>query len=130
MRRFRLMLPLLAALCASSPAFAQSDAFKQAWQQSNALIDAGKYAQAESWAKQAVSLAQSESGPDSGDYASTIQATGIGRPEHEAVLEFGYRIQFTKFAYLQPDLQYVSHPSGTGRIPDAVVVGAQLGLSF
>lgn len=65
-----------------------------------------------------------------GDYASTIQATGIGRPEHEAVLEFGYRIQFTKFAYLQPDLQYVSHPSGTGRIPDAVVVGAQLGLSF
>ncbi|WP_237705485.1 carbohydrate porin [Chthoniobacter flavus] len=65
-----------------------------------------------------------------GDYASTIQASGIGRPEHEAVLEFGYRIQFTKFAYLQPDLQYVSHPSGTGRIPDAVVVGAQLGLSF
>ena len=72
MRRFRLMLPLLAALCASSPAFAQSDAFKQAWQQSNALIDAGKYAQAESWAKQAVNLAQTESGPDSGDYASTI----------------------------------------------------------
>src|SRR6204780_5130367 len=72
MRRFRLFLPLLAVLCASAPAFAQSDAFKQAWQQSNALIDAGKYAQAESWAKQAVNLAQTESGPDSGDYASTI----------------------------------------------------------
>src|SRR6202167_853754 len=72
MRRFRLLLPLLAVLCASAPDFAQSDAFKQAWQQSNALIDAGKYAQAESWAKQAVNLAQTESGPDSGDYASTI----------------------------------------------------------
>ncbi len=72
MRRFPPMLSLLAALCAASPVFAQSAAFSRAWQQSNALIDAGKYTEAESWAKQAVSLAQAESGPASGDYASTI----------------------------------------------------------
>lgn len=72
MRRFVFMLPLLAGLCAAAPAFAQSDAFKQAWQQSNALIDAGKYAEAEPWAKKAVNLAQAESGANSGDYASTI----------------------------------------------------------
>ncbi len=51
---------------------AQSDAFKQAWQQSNVLIDAGKYAEAEPWAKKAINLAQAESGANSGDYASTI----------------------------------------------------------
>lgn len=72
MRRFLPLVSLLAALCAATPAFTQSAAFKQAWQQSNALIDAGKYAEAESWAKQAVSLAQTEYGPTSGDYASAI----------------------------------------------------------
>lgn len=65
-----------------------------------------------------------------GDYAQTIEAAGNGRPEHESVVELGYRIQFTKFAYLQPDFQYVAHPGGTGRIPDAIVIGAQMGLSF
>ena len=72
MRRFLPILSLLAALCAAAPAFAQSDAFKQAWQQSNVLIDAGKYAEAEPWAKKAINLAQAESGANSGDYASTI----------------------------------------------------------
>jgi porin len=65
-----------------------------------------------------------------GDYANTIEATGAGRPEHETVIELTHRIQLTKFAYIQPDFQYIAHPGGTGRIPDAIVVGAQLGLSF
>lgn len=64
------------------------------------------------------------------DYADTIEATGVGRPGHEAVIEAAYRIQLTKFAYIQPDIQYVLHPGGTGEIPDALVIGAQIGINF
>jgi len=32
--------------------------------------------------------------------------------------------------FFQPDLQYIFRPEGTGRIPDAVVLGAQVGLNF
>ena len=71
-RRFVLMLSLLAALCAAAPAFAQSDALKQAWQQTNTLIDADKYTEAETWAKKAVDLAQTESGTDSVNYAISL----------------------------------------------------------
>lgn len=63
-------------------------------------------------------------------YADTIEATGAGRPEHETVIEVGYRIQLTKFAYIQPDLQWIINPGGTGNIPDALVIGAQIGITF
>ncbi len=63
-------------------------------------------------------------------YADTIEATGSNRPTRETVLEMAYRIQFTKFAYLQPDVQFVSRPGGTGNIEDAWVIGAQLGITF
>ena len=38
--------------------------------------------------------------------------------------------QVTKWSYIQPDLQYVIDPGGTGDIPDAVVIGAQMGVTF
>jgi porin len=31
---------------------------------------------------------------------------------------------------VQPDLQYIIRPGGTGNIPDAFVLGAQIGVSF
>jgi porin len=46
------------------------------------------------------------------------------------VLEIGHRFQVTKWSYIQPDLQYVIDPGGTGDIPDAVVIGAQMGVTF
>jgi len=36
----------------------------------------------------------------------------------------------TRWSYIQPDLQYVIDPGGTGDIPDAVVIGAQMGVTF
>jgi CHAT domain-containing protein/Tfp pilus assembly protein PilF len=72
MRRFLFLLPLLAALCAASPAFAQSDALKQVWIQTHALMVAGKYADAETAAKKSVTMAQAEAGPDSASYAVSI----------------------------------------------------------
>ncbi|MDB6175163.1 MAG: Porin [Chthoniobacteraceae bacterium] len=63
-------------------------------------------------------------------YAGTQIFLGNGDPRYELVVEAGYRIQFTKFASIQPDVQYIVNPGGTGRIPDAWVLGAQIGITF
>jgi porin len=64
------------------------------------------------------------------DYADEQEALGNGRPDYEWIFELGYRVQFTKFAYAQPDVQYVKQPGGTGEIPDATVLGVQFGVTF
>ena len=66
----------------------------------------------------------------SDDYADEQEALGNGRPDYEWIFELGYRFQLTKFAYIQPDIQYVRQPGGTGTIPDATVLGAQIGFSL
>ncbi len=55
----------------------------------------------------------------------------VGVQSHETVVEFTYRLALLKSAlYFQPDLQYVFRPDGTGRIADALVLGAQVGVNF
>jgi porin len=55
----------------------------------------------------------------------------VGVQSHETVMELTYRLALLKSAlYFQPDLQYVFRPGGTGRIPDALVLGAQVGVNF
>lgn len=49
---------------------------------------------------------------------------------YEAVLEFDYRLQLNKFAYLQPFLQYLIRPNGTGLVENATVLGLQMGVIF
>lgn len=66
----------------------------------------------------------------SNDYADQQQGLGNGNPTYEAPLELGYRVQVTRFAYIQPDIQYVIRPGGAGEIPDATVLGVQFGASF
>lgn len=69
-------------------------------------------------------------GKFSRNYARTVQSVGGGFPEYEIALEWSYRIQLTKFAFFQPDLQYIINPGGTGTIPNALVLGAQMGVTF
>lgn len=66
----------------------------------------------------------------SDDYADEQEALGNGRPDYEWIFELGYRVQLTKFAYIQPDLQYVMQPGGSGEIPDSTVLGVQFGVTF
>jgi porin len=55
----------------------------------------------------------------------------VGVQSHETVVELTYRLALLKSAlYFQPDLQYVFRPGGTGRISDALVLGAQVGVNF
>lgn len=49
---------------------------------------------------------------------------------YEAVLEFDYRLQLAKFAYVQPFLQYLIRPNGTGLVENATVLGLQMGVVF
>lgn len=49
---------------------------------------------------------------------------------YEAVLEFDYRLQLAKFAYVQPFLQYLIRPNGTGLVENATVLGLQMGATF
>jgi porin len=66
----------------------------------------------------------------SDDYARSVRVSGGHKAESEEVLEFAHRFQLTPWSYFQPDLQYVIDPGGTSDIPDAVVIGAQMGLTF
>ncbi len=57
--------------------------------------------------------------------------SNLGVQSHETVLELTYRLALLKSAlYVQPDLQYVFRPSGTGQIADALVLGAQVAVNF
>ncbi|WP_047813988.1 carbohydrate porin [Rhodopirellula islandica] len=48
----------------------------------------------------------------------------------EWVYELGHRIQVCPAFYLQPAIQYIVHPGGTGNIPNSTVMGAWMGASF
>jgi porin len=54
-----------------------------------------------------------------------------GVQRHETALELTYRFRFLGAALsLQPDLQYIIRPGGTGRIADALTGGVQAGINF
>src|ERR1700758_1876019 len=54
-----------------------------------------------------------------------------GIQDHETVVEMTYRIDFHRGAFfVQPDFQYIIRPGGTGRLANAPVFGAQLGINF
>ncbi|PWU07656.1 MAG: hypothetical protein C5B47_05765 [Verrucomicrobia bacterium] len=60
----------------------------------------------------------------------TLPEGDRGVPTYELVLEACYTIQLSKFWNVQPDVQYIINPGGTGRIPNALVIGAQVNFSF
>jgi porin len=67
---------------------------------------------------------------DSQQRAQLLDPT-VGVQRHETALELTYRLALFKSAlYFQPDLQYIFQPGGTGRISDALVLGAQVGVNF
>ncbi|WP_411846147.1 carbohydrate porin [Roseibacillus persicicus] len=69
-------------------------------------------------------------GQFSDEYAAEEALAGRSRPESEIVLELGHRFQLTPSTYIQPDIQYIINPGGTGEIEDALVLGCQFGASF
>jgi len=69
-------------------------------------------------------------GAISSDFARATRRRPGALADSEKVIEFAHRFQLTKWSYFQPDIQWVIDPGGTGDIPDAVVIGAQMGVTF
>jgi porin len=69
-------------------------------------------------------------GDISRDYARSVRRPGGAWADSEKVVEIGHRFQVTRWSYFQPDLQIVIDPGGTGDIPNAVVIGAEMGVTF
>ncbi|CAM3072738.1 carbohydrate porin [Rariglobus hedericola] len=63
-------------------------------------------------------------------FSNQVVAGGGSPVDYEMVFEVGHRVQLTKFAYIQPDIQFIKRPGGSGNIDDAVVLGVQFGASF
>lgn len=61
-------------------------------------------------------------------YAGVQQTKNHVNPTYELVYEAAYRINTTKYSYIQPDLQWIINPGGTGKIPNALVLGFQMGI--
>ena len=66
----------------------------------------------------------------SNQYSDQLVAGGGSSVSNEMVFELGHRVQVTKYAYVQPDVQYIKRPGGSGNIDDALVLGVQFGASF
>jgi porin len=49
-----------------------------------------------------------------------------GQQDFEMVLEWAYIIEIAPWLHVQPDMQYIFKPGGTGNIPAAFVIGGQI----
>lgn len=49
---------------------------------------------------------------------------------YEGVLEFDYRVQVNRWAFVQPFLQYVIRPGATDKVANATVIGLHFGVIF
>jgi porin len=56
-------------------------------------------------------------GKFSRNFARTVAETGDGYPDYELVFEWNYKIELTKFAFVQPDLQWVINPGAPTELP-------------
>src|SRR5262245_18507741 len=53
-----------------------------------------------------------------------------GVQDFEMILELTYQYELTPHLILQPDMQYIIQPGGTGKIPDAFVLGVQIAVNL
>jgi len=54
----------------------------------------------------------------------------VARTTAETVIEANYQIILKRWLSITPDLQYIMRPSGSSAIGDALVLGAQVAISF
>jgi porin len=61
---------------------------------------------------------------------SLIDHFGDEPQNFESVIELDYWIQVTPWFSFTPDLQYIINPNGTNNIPNALIVGAEIAITF
>ena len=65
-----------------------------------------------------------------GAFSPALRAAGDAPQHFEMVLEWSYIWQITPWLQLEPNVQYVIEPGGTGQIPNALVLGAQIAINI
>jgi len=66
-------------------------------------------------------------------YNKIVAEEDAGKSVHqtyEAVVEADYRVQVTKFVFVQPFWQYIIQPNGTGLVQNANIFGLHMGVTF
>jgi len=66
-------------------------------------------------------------------YYNTLAARSRGssnQPDYTMFLEWGYRIQINKWAFVQPFAQYVIRPNGTDNVQNATILGFSTAVDF
>ena len=61
---------------------------------------------------------------------NTIVSGSAGIQTYESVAEIDYNVQIAPWLSIRPNLQYIVRPAGTGRIPNAFVVGLYTSVTF
>lgn len=58
------------------------------------------------------------------------EAGNVNQPNYTGVIEGGYRLKYSGWGYIQPFVQYIFRPAGTGNIQNATVLGFLTGVNF
>lgn len=69
-------------------------------------------------------------GQGSRDAIEAQEKTGLPGSSYEIVWEAGHVFQINSWLSIQPDIQYIINPGGTGTIQNAWILGGQLTVSF
>ncbi|MEO8205613.1 MAG: carbohydrate porin [Chthoniobacterales bacterium] len=69
-------------------------------------------------------------GSFSQDEQALDSSRGVAPRTYQGVLEFDYRVQINRWAYVQPTLQYIIRPAGRGLVQNDTIIGMQLGVNF
>ena len=64
------------------------------------------------------------------NFANALSPGSVGVQSAETTIELNYRAQLTPWFSLMPNIQFVIQPNGVNTIPDALVLGLQLKLTF
>jgi porin len=57
-------------------------------------------------------------------------AAGLPSTSYEAAIELNHRFALTRGIAIQPDIQYIIRPAGTGEIDNAFLIGARVSVDF
>ncbi len=64
------------------------------------------------------------------NFANALSPGSVSVQSAETTIELNYRAQLTSWFSLMPNIQFVIQPNGVTTIPDALVLGLQLKLTF
>ncbi len=61
---------------------------------------------------------------------NVVARGSVGIQTYESIAEIDYNVQIAPWLAVRPNLQYVVRPGGTGKIPNAMVIGLHTGMTF